>query len=220
MTAEAPTDVFEEVSEMSSNAIFKPTVASLVVSNSETLGPNVMTATWYMVAGYDPFRYMLAVRHVDRTHDIIEANPEFVLAAPSTAMIDALTLAGMVSHRDLDKVEHLGLETIPGAEVDVPVLANATGNIECSVMDSFEYEGCTYYFGDVERAYVRPGGMNGRLPSLDQDVLAYVGSDWDDGDEHTKSRYWAELEPADLRRFRGDRVVESLPEDLREEYED
>jgi hypothetical protein len=62
--------------------------------------------------------------------------------------------------------------------------------------------------------------MDGRLPSLDQDVLAYLGSDWEDGDEHTKSRYWAELDPSDVRRFRGDEVVESLPADLREEYED
>jgi flavin reductase (DIM6/NTAB) family NADH-FMN oxidoreductase RutF len=220
VTDEVPTDVFDEISEMSSNAIFKPKVPSLVVSNSESMGPNVMTAMWYMVAGYDPFRWMLAVRHVDHTHEIIEENPEFVLAAPSTEMVDALTLSGMVSHRDLDKVEHLGLETVPGAEVDVPVLANAVGNIECSVMDSFEFENCTYYFGSVEKAYVRPDGMDGRLPSLDQDVLAYLGSDWEDGDEHTKSRYWAELDPSDVRRFRGDEVVESLPADLREEYED
>jgi flavin reductase (DIM6/NTAB) family NADH-FMN oxidoreductase RutF len=220
MSSEDPSDVFDELSEMQSKAIFKPKVVALVVSNSENEGPNVMTASWWMLAGYNPFRYMLAVSHSDHTHEIIEENPEFVLAAPSSEMIDALTLSGMVSNRELDKIEHLGLETVPGSEIDVPLLKNAVGNIECSVMDSFEFENCTYYFGEVEAAYVTKDGLDGRLLSLDNDILAYVGSDWDEGDTHTKSRYYAELNGDDLRRFRGDEVVEGLPEDLREKYQD
>ena len=219
MSSEDPSDVFDELSEMESKAIFKPKVVALVVSNSENKGPNVMTASWWMLAGYNPFRYMLAVSHGDDTHEIIEESKEFVLAAPSSEMIEALTLSGMVSNRELDKIEHLGLETVPGSEIDVPLLKNAVGNIECSVMDSFEFENCTYYFGQVEAAYVAKDGMDGRLLSLDNDILAYLGSDWDEGDTHTKSRYYAELSSDDLRRFPGDEVIEGLPEDLREKYQ-
>jgi len=203
---------FEEISEHDSKSLFKPKVVSLVVSNSPETGPNLMTASWWMLAGYDPLRYQLAVGHHTHTHDVIENNPEFVLAAPSTEMIDALTLAGSVSGRDVDKIEHLGLETIPGQGVDVPLLADAVGNIECSVMDSFEFENCTYYFGEVEHAYVTKGGLDGRVLSLDDaDVLAYMGSDWgDDPDE--KDRFYADLSTDVIERFPGEAAKETLPD--------
>lgn len=215
-----PTDVFDEISEYDSTALFQPKVVSLVVSNTEERGPNLMTASWWMLAGYDPFRYLLAVSQKTLTHELIEESGEFVLAAPSTGMIDALTLSGMVSGRDIDKIEHLDLETVPGQEIDVPLLADATGNIECSVMESFEFMDCTYYFGEVENAYVTKGGMDGRLLSPDADVLAYMGSDW--GEEETKSkyRYYADITPESIKRFSGDEVVDSLPPELQEQFDD
>jgi flavin reductase (DIM6/NTAB) family NADH-FMN oxidoreductase RutF len=210
-----PTAVFDEISDRDSISLFKPKVAALVLSNSDEMGPNLMTASWWMLAGYGPFRYLLAVSQKTHTYDIIEANPEFVMAAPSVEMIDALTLAGKVSGRDLDKIDHLGLETVPGQDVDVPLLKNATGNIELSVMDSFEFENSTYYFGAVENAYVTPEGMDGRILSPDADVLAYMGSDWGDDEADTKYRYYANLTAEAIERFPGDEVVETLPEDLR-----
>ena len=215
-TSDAP-EAFEAVSAMDSMGLFKPKVVALVLTDSEEAGPNVMTASWWMLAGWNPPRYLLAVSHKTYTYELIERNPAFVMAAPSTEMVDALTLCGMVSGRELDKVEHLGLETIPGREVDVPLLADAVGNIELSVVDSFEFEDCTYYFGSVEAAYVRAGGMDGRILSLDEDVLAYMGSDWDG---ERKYRYYLDLDPENLVRFPDDEVVESLPEALRERYRD
>ena len=218
MTGSDRSDAFDEVSEMDSTALFKPEVVSLVVSKSESGGPNVMTASWFMLAGYNPFRYLLAVDHRTYTHELIEENPEFVLAAPSGGMKDALALAGTVSGRELDKIEHLGLETVPGKDVDVPLLADAVGNIECSVMDSFEFENCTYYFGSVENAYVTAGGLEGRILSLDEDVLAYMGSNWGEQDADEKYRYYADMAPEGLERVPDSDVVETLPDDLEEEY--
>jgi len=219
MTTE-PSDAFDEMSEYDSTSIFKPKVVALVVSNSETHGPNVMTASWWMLAGYNPYRILLAVSHKTYTHEIIEENPEFVLASPSLEMVDGLTLAGKVSGRELDKIEHLELETVPGKDVNVPLLADAVGNVELSVMDSFEFENCTYYFGSVENAWVTTGGLDGRILDPDAGVLAYMGSDWGEDDPDTKYRYYAEIEPENIGRFPGDEVIDSLPEDLQEKYRD
>jgi len=213
-----PTDAFDEISEYDSTALFKPKVVALVVSEGEERGPNLMTASWWMLAGYDPFRYLLAVSHKTLTYELIEESGEFVLASPSMEMIDALTLSGMVSGRDIDKIEHLDMETVPGQSVDVPLLADAAGNIECSVMESFEFMDCTYYFGEVEHAYVTPGGMDGRLLSPDADVLAYMGSDWGEEETKTKYRYYADITAESIRRFPGDEVVDSLPPELQEQY--
>jgi len=215
-----PTAVFDEVSEYDSTALFKPKVVALVVSNSESKGPNLMTASWYMLAGYDPFRYLLAVSHKTYTHEIIEESGEFVLAAPSTDLVDALTLSGMVSGRDIDKIDHLGLETVPGEAVDVPLLRDAVGNVECTVMDSFEFEGCTYYFGNVENAFVTADGLDGRILSPDANPLAYMGSDWGEEDTHSKFRHYVDFGADAMARFPGDEVVESLPEELRDEQID
>lgn len=214
-------DRFEEVSEYDSTSMFKPKVVALVVSNSERHGPNIMTASWWMLAGYNPYRILLAVSHKTYTHEIMEENPEFVLAAPSIDMVDALTLSGKVSGRDLDKIDHLGLETVPGQSVDVPLLADAVGNIELTVMDSFEFENCTYYFGNVEHAYVTRGGLEGRILDPERaEVLAYMGSDWGEDDTDTKYRYYANIEGENIDRFPGDEVIETLPEELREEYQE
>ena len=219
MSRRSRSDRFEEVSEYDSSALFMPKVPALVVSKSEQAGPNIMTASWWMVAGYDPFRFMLAVSKKSYTHEIIEANPEFVMAAPSTDLIDAFTLAGMVSGRDLDKIEHLDLETVPGQSVDVPLLANAVGNMELSVIDSFADRGITYYLASVEHAYVAAGGMNGRLLSLENDIFAYMGSDWVSADDTSKHRFYAALQPDNLESFPGDEVVDGLPPELREQFE-
>ncbi len=218
MAAEHISEHFDEIGEYDSSALFKPKIPALVVSNSEATGSNIMTASWWMLAGYDPFRYLLAVSQKSYTHEIIEANPEFVMAAPSTELVDALTLAGMVSGRDLDKIDHLDLETVPGQSVDVPLLADAVGNIELSVLEDFAFEGTTYYMAEVEHAYVTDGGMDGRLLSLDSDILAYMGSDWADEDANSKHRYYAELSPENLKSFPGDAVIDSLPEDMREQF--
>ena len=220
MVSERRQETFDEVGAFDSAAIFKPKVPALVVTDSAELGPNIMTASWWMVAGYDPFRYMLAVSHKSYTYEIIERNPEFVMAAPSTDLMEALILAGMVSGRDLNKIDHLDLETLPGSSIDVPLLADAVGNLELTVSDSFSVEGTTYYLADVEQAYVTKGGMDGRLLSLETDILAYMGSDWADQGDTTKHRYYADLSPENLASFPGDEVVESLPTDLREQFED
>jgi flavin reductase (DIM6/NTAB) family NADH-FMN oxidoreductase RutF len=211
-----PTAHFEEVSEHDSKSIFKPNVANLVVSNSDREGPNVMTASWWMLGGYAPFRYVLAVGEHEYTHEIIEANPEFVLAAPSTDMTEAFSLCGNVSGREVDKIEHLGLETIPGESVDVPLLANAVGNVECSVMESFSFEGITYYIAGVEQAYVKKGMLNGRILSADAKPLAFMGSDWENEDDEHKHRYYVDFEDEDVKGFPDGAVLDGLPDDAGE----
>lgn len=209
---------FEEISELDSKMLFKPSVPSLIVSNSEANGPNVMSASWWMVAGYDPFRYLLSVNRDTYTHQIIEENPEFVMAAPTTELIDALTLCGTVSGRDLDKVEHLGLDLVPASGVDVPLLESALGNVECEVTNSFENNECTYYFARVVAAHAKRDVRGGRLLSPTARPLAYLGSDWVADDDSTKHRYYVEFDEDDVRSFPGDELIPALPESVRDEY--
>lgn len=210
---------FEEITAKDSKSLFKPQVVALILTQSETKGPNIMTAAYWMVAGYSPFRYLLAASHKTHTHEILEENPEFVAAAPTKDMIAALTLSGKISGRELDKIDHLDLETVPGEVVDVPMLKNAVGNIECRVMESFEYEGYTYYIAGVEKAHVVLGGMDGRILSAEAEPLAYMGSDWKNESDKTKHRYYVDFDEEDLEAYPGDKIIKTLPEHLQEKFD-
>ncbi|MFW6449339.1 MAG: flavin reductase family protein, partial [Halobacteriota archaeon] len=168
---------FEPISAMDSKSLLKPHVPLLVVTAADDRGPNVMTAAWWMLAGYRPFRYLLAVDRKTFTHELIEANPEFVLAVPTEDLIDAVAYCGSVSGRDVDKIETLDLGVNPALEVDVPTLDAALGNIECRVDESFTFGENTYYFGEVAAATVRSGMLDGRVLRPAARPLAYMGSD-------------------------------------------
>lgn len=214
-------DFFEEISGMDSKSIFKPSTLVLVLSNSENKGPNVMTAAWWMLAGYNPLRYLLSVDHKTYTYEIIEENQQFVLSAPTRDMIDAVTLCGKVSGREIDKIDHLDLKTLSASEIDVPILQNAVGNVECEVMESFDFKGCTYYFGSVEKAYVSKDDLNGRILSGDAEPLGFMGSDWESKEENdTKHRYYLQFDDENVQSFPGDKVIEDLPSELQEKYTD
>lgn len=207
---------FESVSAKDSKNMFKPSVTTLVVSQSSQKGPNVMAAGWWTVGGYDPFRYVLVVNHHTYTYEIIEENPEFVLVAPTTDMVDALAFSGNVSGRDIDKIDHLGLETIPGDVIDVPLLADALGNVECRVMESFTFKGFTYYIAGVEKAHMQPGVRNGRILSADADPLANMGSDWDSDDDRYKHRYYIDFTDDNLQSYPEETILKTLPDSLQE----
>lgn len=187
MGADGPSG-FDRVSAMDSKSLLKPHVPLLVVTRSDEHGTNVMTAAWWMLAGYEPFRYLLSVDQKTHTYDVLEANPAFVMGVPTASMVEAVALCGSVSGRDVDKVARLDLSLAPSVEVDVPLLADALGNVECRVEDAFEFGNNTYYVAEVAAAHVRTGMLDGRLLRPEADPLAYMGSDWDDAGEE-KYRY-------------------------------
>lgn len=204
------TDRFEAISAMDSKSLLKPHVPLLIVTDSEATGTNVMTAAWWMLAGYEPFRYLLSVDHEAFTYEVIEANPAFVMAVPTTDMVDAVALCGSTSGRDVDKIEALGLDVVPATALDVPLLAAALGNVECRVVDAFETEHNTYYFGEVATAHARPNALDGRILDPSARPLAYMGSDWGEGGE-TKYRFSLRYE-RELERFPDGEVLADRPD--------
>lgn len=166
----------EEIEVRNGKSLFRPKVPALIVSKSETKGPNALTAMWWTAAGYRPYKMVVAIAHSTYTYEIMEENREFVMAAPTRDMMDAVVLCGRKSGRDVDKLSELSYTLLPSQEIDVPLIADAAGNLECVVDDWFEYEGHTYYFAKVKRAYVKTGwwAPNGNY-SANGDPLAYLG---------------------------------------------
>lgn len=166
---------FDRVPLSNGKSLFRPKVPALIVSQSESGGPNILTAMWWMSAGYQPYKMIVAIAHSTYTYELLEENPEFVMAAPTRDMMDSVVLCGLRSGREVDKIDRLGLETLPADKVDVPLIQDAAGNIECKIEESFKYDGHTYYFAEVVRAYVTPGWFKDGVYSTEADPMAYLG---------------------------------------------
>lgn len=173
---------FERIPLADGKSLFRPKVPALVVSNSDSTGPNILTAMWWTAAGYRPYKMIVAIAHSTYTYEIIEKNQEFVMAAPTRDMMDSIVLCGRRSGRDIDKIDRLNIDLLPADKIDVPLIQQAAGNIECKIKDSFEHDDHTYYFADVVRSYVKPGWFENGVYSPQGDPMAYLGV-YKDGDE-------------------------------------
>lgn len=91
---------------------------------------NVITLCFDMHCSYQPPMMAIAVHDKSATFELMPAADEYVLAVPGPSLVDAAMYCGIHSMRDVDKVEHLGLELTNSAKVRVPGLLRAIANIE------------------------------------------------------------------------------------------
>jgi flavin reductase (DIM6/NTAB) family NADH-FMN oxidoreductase RutF len=212
-------DVFESATPLDGKALLHPSVLLLIISSSEKHGVNMMTAGWWTAVGYNPLRFLLVVEKKTHTYDVIRENKEFVMAVPSVELVEAVILSGMVSGAELDKIKHLGLKLLDAEVVDVPLLQQAVGNIECSVLQTFEVEDADYHVGTVEAAHIRPGALEGRIVTPESRILANLGSDWKNPGDRMKHRYYLNLAGSMYDSYGGEAVLDDLPTELQEKYD-
>lgn len=93
-------------------------------------GVNVITLCFSMHCSYKPPMIAVAINDRSVTYELIQKASEFVLSVPGPSLIDATMFCGVESMRDVDKVEHLGLELTNGYSVSVPGLRMAIANVE------------------------------------------------------------------------------------------
>jgi flavin reductase (DIM6/NTAB) family NADH-FMN oxidoreductase RutF len=72
----------------------------------------------------------IAIHDINKTHELIQAASEYVLAVPGEDMVAETLLCGTQSVRNLDKVKASGLKLIPSEKIGTPCLAKAIANIE------------------------------------------------------------------------------------------
>ncbi len=126
----APWDRFAEVQEQ---VLRGP--GAFLVAVDEAGRPNAMTIGWLLLGTVwaRPVCEVL-VRPSRYTHGCIARSGEFTVAVPLGTMGEELAFCGIRSGRDVDKFAALGLSTVPGKEVRVPILADCALAYECRVI--------------------------------------------------------------------------------------
>lgn len=135
----------------------------LVVSG--VMIPNVMTCGWPTLAALEPLQMVIPVAKTRHSHNLIKDLGEYVLAYPSAKMVE---LVKKVGHTTGAQVEKIGWFKHEEAEfVDVPLLSDATLNIECKVSQSVDTGSHTLFIGLVQAIHY----------SGERDFLYHLGGD-------------------------------------------
>ncbi len=174
----AAADMFEPGGH--GNKPFAVRIPSLLVSCGPDGRANFMTAMWFTPAGAEPSRMIVAIQKASLSYQLVCATGEFVMSAPSEAMMDAIVFAGRISGHQVDKWAATGLTQVKPSKVSVPLIGEALGNVEYRVVKQIPYDDAMDLFvGEVLCVHVRHGAMEGELYLEDSAPLLYMGTKYD-----------------------------------------
>jgi flavin reductase (DIM6/NTAB) family NADH-FMN oxidoreductase RutF len=115
---------------------------------------NVMTAAWVTQVSADPLLVLVSIAPGRYTHDLIARTGEFVVSILGRGQENISSFCGSRSGRDVDKIAHLKLPTVPSEVVQVPRLAGCIANLECKVVAQYPAGDHTLFVGEVVAADV------------------------------------------------------------------
>jgi len=108
---------------------------------------NLMTASWITPISEEPPTVGFASYKENYTNVLIEKYKQFSVNVIDD--IDLLWKIGTVSGREANKVEKFNIKVIPGKKLDVPIIENNLGFMECKLINSFEIGDGIFYIGEV-----------------------------------------------------------------------
>jgi flavin reductase (DIM6/NTAB) family NADH-FMN oxidoreductase RutF len=115
---------------------------------------NLMPASWHMPISKSPFRYAVAVREENYTHQLIQEHKSFTLNFLPFEHFETVNLMGKL-HGDMDdKMAKSGL-SIEGKDINNNVLLSASDFIyECVVCDTYKNGDHTIFIANVFKIHV------------------------------------------------------------------
>jgi flavin reductase (DIM6/NTAB) family NADH-FMN oxidoreductase RutF len=115
---------------------------------------NLMPASWHMPISKSPFRYAVAVREENYTHQLIQEHKSFTLNFLPFEHFETVNLMGKL-HGDMDdKMAKSGL-SIEGKDINNNVLLSASDFMyECEVCDTYKNGDHTIFIADVFKIHV------------------------------------------------------------------
>jgi len=80
----------------------------------------------------------ISIRKERYSHGLIKEKGQFVVNLTTESLAFATDFCGVKSGRDVDKFQHLKLNTLKASVVDVPLIKESPINIECEVKQILE----------------------------------------------------------------------------------
>lgn len=131
-----------------------PTPVLLVGTYDADGQPNIMTAAWGGICCSRPPCIYVSLRAATYTHGAIMAGGCYTVSIPSEALIREADYAGMVSGREGNKFDALGLTAVAAENVHAPYVAECPVVVECRVVNTAELGSHTLFVGEVLDVHV------------------------------------------------------------------
>jgi flavin reductase (DIM6/NTAB) family NADH-FMN oxidoreductase RutF len=127
--------------------------------------PNAMTAAWGGIACSKPPCVSVSLRSATASHGNIMGRKAFTISLPSEDDAARADYFGLVSGRDGDKFEALGLTPVSSDLVDAPYVGEFPLVLECSVVGVHELGLHTQFIGEIKDVKVDEAvlGDDGRI---------------------------------------------------------
>lgn len=137
-----------------------PQPAVVIGSYAENGQPNMMTAAWVGVCNSTPLSIAVSIRPSRMSYDNIMHNKSFTINIPSVKLIPQMDYVGVISGKDEDKFQRLGLTAIKGAFVNAPTIEEFPISIECELVDTVIMDSHTQFIGKVVNTSINPQFLN------------------------------------------------------------
>lgn len=115
---------------------------------------NLMALSWHMPVSKAPFRYAVAVREENVTHQLIREHHTFTLNCLPFSLFETTDMTGRFHAGEADKLKQSGLSYRTSDATGDIMMDDALFVYECRVMDAFERGDHTIFVADVLHIYV------------------------------------------------------------------
>ncbi len=131
---------------------------------------NVMSASWVTPLSFSPPLVGVAIHPARFTHDLIKKSEQFAINIPNLPLLKAVEICGTYSGRDVDKFAKAKITPVDALELDVPLVEECIGHIECVLTDAFTTGDHTLFVGQVVAAQVVEGAFD-KVWKLEEEEL-------------------------------------------------
>ncbi len=113
------------------------TGSSVLIATAHAGQRNLMACAWNMALDFTPAKLAVCIDKATATRVLLEASGVFAVGVPRAAQADMVFRVGSVSARDVpgqDKFTAFGIAHFPATRIDVPLVADCIGWLECRLI--------------------------------------------------------------------------------------
>ena len=133
----------------------KPESLVFVISfDSKNNRPSGMIAGWSMKCSSDPHMFAVAIWKQNYTYKLIENVKEFVIAVPNKKLQKYIEIFGTKHGDKVDKFTLSKISTAKSKFVKIPLLRDATVNLECKLEKEIEVGDHSIFIGKVLASHI------------------------------------------------------------------
>jgi flavin reductase (DIM6/NTAB) family NADH-FMN oxidoreductase RutF len=123
--------------------------------------PNVMTIAWGGICCSKPPCVTISVREATYTYGNLMLRKAFTLSVPAERHVEMADYFGIVSGRNENKFEKIGLTPVKSEIVDAPFVKEFPTVLECKVIHHYKIGSHTYFIGEILDVKVEQDMLDG-----------------------------------------------------------